>query len=150
MFAWRRAVLRHAMTSNPPHPPPTHPQELFRIAAEEPDRAWSFSVAVLEIYNEAVHDLLALSAAGGGEGSSGSPSKAPSAEVLARCTLEVSGLGSGELPPNMDRWGVGLMGLWGLRRVGVCVGGCAVCGWGQGGAQLKALATAAAPARRRA
>jgi len=71
-------------------------QELFRIAAEEPDRDWSFSVAVLEIYNEAVHDLLALS-------ESSTSSKPLSAELIAKCTLDVSALGPGELPQGLDR-----------------------------------------------
>ncbi|KAI8466291.1 MAG: the Kifc3 motor domain in complex with Adp [Monoraphidium minutum] len=73
-------------------------QELFRIAEEEPDRDWSFSVAVMEIYNEAVHDLLALSAPPPGNGGGG-----PGADAVSRCTRDVSALGAGELPPNMDR-----------------------------------------------
>jgi hypothetical protein len=62
-------------------------------------------VAVLEIYNEAVRDLLALSAAAGGDSSASAATtpRPPSAEVLVRCTLEVSGLGPGELPAGMDR-----------------------------------------------
>ncbi|GBF90584.1 ATP binding microtubule motor protein [Raphidocelis subcapitata] len=110
----------HTMTG-PPDAPGINTralQELFRIAAEEPDRRWSFSVAVLEIYNEAVHDLLALAAAGygggggggdeserggGGGGGSARTPRAPSGDVLARCTLDVSGLGAGEMPAGMDR-----------------------------------------------
>ncbi|KAF6259988.1 P-loop containing nucleoside triphosphate hydrolase protein [Scenedesmus sp. NREL 46B-D3] len=41
-------------------------QELFCIAADEVDHSWSFQVAMLEIYNEAVRDLLAMSASMGG------------------------------------------------------------------------------------
>lgn len=83
-------------------------QELFRIASEEPDRQWSVSVSVLEVYNEAVRDLLALAAlgaGGGGGGSGGKGSGPPSAAAAAACTLEVSALGAGELPASMDRCG---------------------------------------------
>jgi kinesin family protein C2/C3 len=73
-------------------------QELFSIAAEEVDATWSFSVAVLEIYNEAVHDLLAMAAAGLGSSNGGT-----SAADLSRFTVDVSGLAAGELPQNMDR-----------------------------------------------
>jgi hypothetical protein len=68
-------------------------------------------VAVLEIYIDAIHDLLALAAAGysrgGGEGGSsgGGGGKAPGPDELAKCTVDVSGLGAGELPTGMDRWG---------------------------------------------
>lgn len=63
-------------------------------------------MAVLEIYNEAVHDLLALSSglppAPGGS-PVGSPVKGISAEAVAACTLDVAGLAAGELPAGMDR-----------------------------------------------
>lgn len=44
---------------------------------------------MLEIYNEAVHDLLAVAAAG---------------PHTAAQSLDVSGLPAGELPASMDRW----------------------------------------------
>ena len=85
-------------------------RELFRIAAEEPDRRWAFEVAALEIYNDAVYDLLALGSApgagssgspgpggvGGGSGGSGFGRPGPAA-------LDVSALGAGELPPGAER-----------------------------------------------
>lgn len=80
------------------------PQELFKIAAEEGEAPspWSFSVSMMEIYNDAVRDLLALAAAGGsGNGSSGSPGA--SAHGVFSSSLDVSGLPAGELPPHMDR-----------------------------------------------
>mmetsp|Transcript_20588 Transcript_20588/g.45089 ORF Transcript_20588/g.45089 Transcript_20588/m.45089 type:complete len:554 (-) Transcript_20588:44-1705(-) len=58
-------------------------QELFRIAGEEgADHGWGVEVSMMEIYNEAVHDLLR-------------------SEVTK--PLDVSALGPGELPPGMDR-----------------------------------------------
>lgn len=77
-------------------------QELFSIAADEHDHSWSFQVAMLEIYNEAVRDLLAMSAAVGG--GSGTASAAAVAAAAAAHTVEVSGLPAGELPANMDRY----------------------------------------------
>ena len=74
-------------------------QELFKLAAEEPDRNWSFSVAVLEIYNEAVHDLLAVAAAAATHG----PSSMALAAETAKASLDVSGLAAGDMPPGMDR-----------------------------------------------
>jgi hypothetical protein len=72
-------------------------QELFRIAAEEgrdePGRPWSFNVAMLEIYNEAVFDLLGLAA---------SPTAAGSSHSVSG-SLDVSGLPAGELPAHVDR-----------------------------------------------
>ncbi|WIA19756.1 hypothetical protein OEZ85_005672 [Tetradesmus obliquus] len=76
-------------------------QELFSIAADEVDHSWSFQVAMLEIYNEAVRDLLAMSASIGG--GSGAASAAAVAAAASAHTVEVSGLPAGELPPNMDR-----------------------------------------------
>lgn len=69
-------------------------QELFSIATEESDSSWSFSVAMLEIYNEAVHDLLYMAAAA---------SEGRAASTLAAQNLDVSGLPAGELPPGLDR-----------------------------------------------
>jgi hypothetical protein len=76
-------------------------QELFSIAADEVDHSWSFQVAMLEIYNEAVRDLLAMSASMGG--GSGIASAAAVAAAAAAHTVEVSGLPAGELPPSIDR-----------------------------------------------
>lgn len=62
-------------------------QELFRIGAEESastGQRWEFSVAMMEIYNESVLDLLRAG------------------DAVAR-PVEVSGLGAGEMPPGMDR-----------------------------------------------
>jgi hypothetical protein len=77
-------------------------QELFSIAADEVDHSWSFQVAMLEIYNEAVRDLLAMSASMGG-GSGAASAAAAVAAAAAAHTVEVSGLPAGELPPSMDR-----------------------------------------------
>ncbi len=59
-------------------------QDLFSIASEEGGSSWHVGVSMMEIYNEAVHDLLR-----------------PASEVVK--PLEVSGLGVGELPAGLDR-----------------------------------------------
>ncbi|GAX76596.1 hypothetical protein CEUSTIGMA_g4042.t1 [Chlamydomonas eustigma] len=72
--------------------PPSNPginvralQDLFSIASEEGGvSSWQLSVSMMEIYNEAVHDLLRTS-------------------TELEKSLEVSGLGPGELPAGMDR-----------------------------------------------
>jgi hypothetical protein len=77
-------------------------QELFKIAAEEGEAPspWSFSVSMMEIYNEAVRDLLASTAAGSSS-SHGASSSSPPGAVHA--VLDVSGLPAGELPAHIDR-----------------------------------------------
>jgi len=89
-------------------------QELFRISAEEGNETcpWSFSVSMMEIYNEAVRDLLALAATGGtssgsssaSSSNSSSPSNSPPGPHAVLSSLDVSGLPAGEVPPHMDRW----------------------------------------------
>ncbi|MEW5300189.1 MAG: hypothetical protein WDW36_003136 [Sanguina aurantia] len=62
-------------------------EELFRISAEEGTEAgssWSVEMSMLEIYQEAVHDLL----------------RAP---TEAMRSLDVSALGAGEVPAGLDR-----------------------------------------------
>lgn len=100
-------------------------QELFKIAGEEGEgrSPWSFTVSMMEIYNETVRDLLASAAApagsgGSGGGSGGSPSSssnggfggsgsppAGSAHGVLSSSLDVTGLPAGELPPHIDRCG---------------------------------------------
>ncbi|KAF8062937.1 KIN14Q [Scenedesmus sp. PABB004] len=77
-------------------------QELFAIAADEANGGWSFQVAMLEIYNEAVRDLLAMAAAASAAGGGGGAAAAAAAAAAAH-TLDVSGLPAGELPAGMDR-----------------------------------------------
>jgi hypothetical protein len=75
-------------------------QELFAIASEEGDGSWSFHVAMMEIYNESVRDLLAMSTAA--MAAAGQP-VASLAAAAAAVTVEVSGLPAGELPAHMER-----------------------------------------------
>jgi len=61
-------------------------QEFFAIAAEEgSDHEWKISVSMMEIYNDAVHDLLL-----------------PGSDVASK-SLDVAGFGAGELPPGVER-----------------------------------------------
>eukprot|EP00775_Hariotina_reticulata_P005170 gene5170-5408_t len=81
------------------------PEDLFAIAAEEGDGSWSFHVAMLEIYNESVRDLLAMSAAAIAAAGqpAGSLAAAAAAAAAAAVSVDVSGLPAGELPAHMDR-----------------------------------------------
>lgn len=96
---------------------PCGAQELFKIAGEEGEAPspWFFSVSMMEIYNEAVRDLLAAAAGGSSGSNGGSPShssngctafsSSPPAggHGVLSSSLDVSGLPAGELPPHMDR-----------------------------------------------
>ncbi|GFR50278.1 hypothetical protein Agub_g12465 [Astrephomene gubernaculifera] len=87
-------------------------------AADDPAATlgrFSFHVSMLEIYNEAVHDLLAGSGSSGpmgqADGAAGDTGAAAAGEGMAATAgaaasskpLEVSALGAGELPPGVDR-----------------------------------------------
>lgn len=102
--------------------------ELFRITASEPDKGWSLRVGMMEIYNDAVYDLLA------------------EARDVGRRPLDVNALAAGELPANMDRWVCGLM-VQGCDESSAAVGGV-VCVYVLAGPSQGARPQAGSPLRR--